>query len=366
MVDKRTPGIFPFRIYWWTANAVAACGLIISIYLAVSHYKVHTDIGYRSFCAISNSLDCDTVSQSTYAILLGAPVAVWGALGYVGVLLLLAFSAHASARPRRIWALLLVAAAAFAGYSVALAAVSAFRIRSYCLMCMALYAVNFFLLYFAWLIRRRFPAGPLGECLLEDIRYLLKRGTPARVSGALFLGAAVGLLIFYPPYWKFDASALPAALASGITDEGLPWIGAETPVLEIVEFTDYQCFPCRKMHSHLKGLLVRYPGAIRLVHRHFPMDHRVNPLVREPYHVGSGQMALLAIYAASQGRFWEMHDLLYRLAGEGTEIDLREVGKKMNLPAEGLAAALKSVELHSKLAADIAFGIGHGVCATPS
>ncbi len=72
----------PFPVYLWTIILLAIVGLADSIYLAISHYRIYTDIGYRSFCAISKAINCDTVSQSAYSIFWGVPVPVWGIIGY--------------------------------------------------------------------------------------------------------------------------------------------------------------------------------------------------------------------------------------------------------------------------------------------
>jgi len=70
----------PFPFYFWTIAALAVAGVLDSIYLSISHYRIYTDIAYESFCAISRSINCDTVSQSSYSIFLGIPVPVWGSL----------------------------------------------------------------------------------------------------------------------------------------------------------------------------------------------------------------------------------------------------------------------------------------------
>jgi uncharacterized membrane protein len=70
----------PFPVYFWTFVGLAIMGLADAIYLSISHYRVYTDIGYASFCAISKAINCDTVSQSPYSILWGAPVPVLGGL----------------------------------------------------------------------------------------------------------------------------------------------------------------------------------------------------------------------------------------------------------------------------------------------
>ena len=149
-----------------------------------------------------------------------------------------------------------------------------------------------------------------------------------------------GLVADFPPYWEFHPPRADAAIPAGVTAEGHPWIGAEHPVLEITEFTDYQCFQCRKMHLYLRELIARYPDKIRLVHRNYPMDHEFNPIVKEPFHSGSGRMALLAIHAAASGSFWELNDLLFdRAVGEG-RIRLEDLAAGTGIDQRLLSAAL--------------------------
>ncbi len=341
-------------------------GLAVAAYLAVSHYRLHTDVSYSSFCAISKSINCDTVSQSPYAILWGVPIAVWGIFGYLCFFFLAAASRGRSADRRRVWTLLFLVAAGFSAYSIALAAVSTFLIGSYCILCITLYAVNLLLLFFIWIIRRRFPSGPFLRALGDDLRHLSPRRPRNALVIIVLLAALVGVKAFYPSYWQFVAATPAARIANGVTPEGHPWIGAERPELEIVEFADYQCFQCKKMYFHLRNLIAKYPEKIRLVHFHYPMDHEVNPLVKTPFHIGSGRMALISIFAASEGRFWEVHDLLYRWAGNRREIDLKELASLTGLPADGLAEAPERAEFRKRLAADIRYGMHHAVQATPS
>ena len=63
------------------------------------------------------------------------------------------------------------------------------------------------------------------------------------------------LNIVYPQYWKTKAPFPSPWIQTGLTAEGHPWIGAEQPVLEVHEFTDYLCFQCRKMHYSMRDLV---------------------------------------------------------------------------------------------------------------
>jgi uncharacterized membrane protein len=296
----------PFAVYYHTVLSIGLIGLLVSIYLSYSHYRLYTDIGYKSFCAISKAINCDTVSQSTYAIFLGLPVAVWGIIGYIFFLLFLIFAKTKDAGSKRVWTLLFLIAAVFSFYSIVLAAVSTFYIHSYCIMCLVLYAVNLLLLFYTHIVRGRFKSGGLIDGLKKDIRFLKTRRSSVLISFASFLGGIILLLIFFPTYWQFDTPALLSKANSGITRDGHPWIGAENPKLIITEYTDFKCFQCKKMHFFLRQLIAKHPGKIRLIHRNFPMDHTVNPIVKEPFHIGSGKMALMAIHAASQNKFWQL------------------------------------------------------------
>ena len=76
----------PYGIYIGAALGLGLAGLIVSAYLAASHYWVYTDINHRSFCAISNAINCDTVSESPYSIWWKLPVPIWGVFGYAGLM----------------------------------------------------------------------------------------------------------------------------------------------------------------------------------------------------------------------------------------------------------------------------------------
>jgi len=366
MKRQRTTKPLPFMIYCGTIWALCAAGLAVSVYLSISHYRVYSDIAYRSFCAISKSINCDTVSESPYSIFWDVPVPIWGAMGFAGFMGLLAINALPTAHRQRGWAICFGAALAFTLVSVLLAAVSALSVGSYCIMCVAVYAISLLLLYFNWLLRRRFRLGPLKVALIEDIQFLWStRRISLALAGASIVVVAV-THFYLPHYWELRIPASDQAIRTGVTTEGHPWIGAEQPVLEIVEFTDYQCFQCRKMHHYLRELVGGYPDKIRLVHRNYPMDHEVNFTVQKPFHIGSGKIALLSIYAAAVGKFWKMNDLLYRVSGVGDSINLREISAAMEIDAQELAGALNDPVLKKRLEIDIRHGMKLRILGTPS
>jgi uncharacterized membrane protein/protein-disulfide isomerase len=356
----------PFGVYLGSVIILSLAGLSVSVHLAISHYRLFTDIGYQSFCALTQSINCDTVSQSRYAILGNLPAAVWGMLGYALFLSLSLFCAAPAGRGIRIWALCLSVALVFSASSLVFAAISTFYVGSYCILCIATYGINLLLVYLAWLIRRRFPGGPFWTALLGDFGFLWKK---RRYCIPVFLSLGIAALTIhavYPPYWKISPPAPSTAIKTGITPEGHPWIGAEMPEFVIIEFSDYLCFQCRKMHYYLRQLISRHPEKLRLIHYNFPMDHELNPLVTEPFHVGSGNMALFAIHALAAGKFWEMNDRLYE-AVDGTQmIAIQKMATQIGLDAGELSASLQHKPYRQMLMRDIREGLKHQIAGTPS
>lgn len=365
---KKTKVINPlsFGIYCWAVVILAIVGLADSVYLSISHYRVYTDIAYKSFCAISKALNCDTVSQSPYAVLFNLPVALWGVIGYTLILVLLLFAGRKNAGKIRIWSLIYWLTIFFSCCSIILALVSTFLVRSYCIMCIVTYGVNLMLLYSVWIIRRRFANCGLFEDTKQDIIFLCHRKSKSiKILGAFCL-LTLFTWIFIPPYWHLNPPPLGADIPSGITEAGHPWIGAVHPVLEITEFADYQCFQCKKMHFFLRQLIAQNPSRIRLIHKNYPMDHEYNPIVKKPFHVGAGKMALLAAYAAKQDKFWEMNDLLYSIAGNHEAIGTKNLAERLGLDPKVLARFMRDPATSYRLKHDIWAGNKLGITGTPA
>lgn len=68
------------------------------------------------------------------------------------------------------------------------------------------------------------------------------------------------------------------------------------------EFADFQCPPCGSFAGFGEELLKEYDSRLRIVFRNFPLA----------LHEHAREAALAAEAAGLQGRFWEMHDVLYR------------------------------------------------------
>jgi len=365
VILKRQIKPLPYRAYFCAVLFLVITGWIASLYLAHSHYKNYADLQYQSFCAISNAINCDTVSQSPYSIIF-IPIPIWGVIGYTLLMLLMPCAWGKEFRDGRMWSLFLWIALTFTCISISLAIVSTYLIGSYCILCIVTYLVNLFLLCYGWLIRRRFATQGLIQDTCEDFRFIWQRRRRFLPILSAFIAVVIVLIALLPPYWHMKPPRLSRNIPSGLTDEGHPWMGATNPATEISLFSDYQCFQCKKMHVYLREIIAQNPQKIRLIHRHYPMDHEFNFIVKAPFHVGSGKMALLAIYAASKGKFWEMNDLLFEIAGRQKQIDLKWVAEKTGLETAELLRALRDPVIRNMLSRDVWQGMKLRIYGTPT
>jgi len=356
---------YPFPVYFWIIMGIAVAGLMDAVYLFFSHYRVYTDMTYRSFCAITKSINCDTVSQSAYAVMFDLPLPVWGVFGYAFVILLIVLAKSGNDPNKRMWPLIFIISAVFSLHSLILAYISTFIIHSYCLMCILSYCVNFLLMFYSWLIHKRFSREGILTGIKKDLLLLGRK--PLRSASWMVVFSLFFIVIWltFPKYWMFEPPDPSTDISMGFTHDGDPWIGSADPELTIVEFTDYRCFQCRKMHYFLRHIIAKKPDKLRLVHKHFPMDHAFNPLVKSALHVGAGRLALLAIYAANHSKFWEMNDILFNLGKDINQINMKSLANKCGLNGKGLPGSLMQPAILSKLAADIREGLSNKIEGTP-
>ncbi|MFZ2632137.1 MAG: vitamin K epoxide reductase family protein [Desulfosalsimonadaceae bacterium] len=364
-LNKQGPPLaYPF--YFIPFAIIVLTGFSDSVYLAISHYRNYVDMGYQSFCAISRAINCDTVSQSPYSIFLGVPVPVWGVLAYGFCLFLLAFAWPKTASRKRIWTLIMIISFIFSSYSLVLAFISSYYIHSYCVMCILSYGVNLALLFYTWIIRKRFACESFFLAIRLDIRYLLNFSKVTIPVTSVLAASALLMILAFPQYWHLTPPALSKDIPTGV--EGAhPWIGAEHPELVITEFSDYRCFQCKKMHYFLRRLIENHPDKIRLIHRHFPMDHSINPLVKEPFHTGAAKLAMLAIFAAEKGKFWEMNDYLFNVSHEIEALNLLDIAENTGLNYSDMSQSFADRWLWNILWKDIKDGIKtYQLTGTPS
>jgi protein-disulfide isomerase len=98
-------------------------------------------------------------------------------------------------------------------------------------------------------------------------------------------------------------------------------LGPASATVTVIEYGDFECPYCRAAYPTVKMLLKHFQGRVRFAFRHFP-DVEMHPHAE--------RAAESAETAGAQGRFWQMHDLLFgnqqRLNDENLKQYAREAG----------------------------------------
>src|SRR5215831_11161112 len=108
--------------------------------------------------------------------------------------------------------------------------------------------------------------------------------------------------------------------------------GPASARVTLVEYGDFECPFCARAVPVLREIQGRFGDSVRLVFRHNPraFDHAHAPLAAEA-----------AEAAAEQGRFWEMHDVLFEHQAALGETDLVRYAQQLGLDVEKFRTALR-------------------------
>jgi protein-disulfide isomerase/uncharacterized membrane protein len=344
-------------------------GIAVSFELTRIHLFVHTDPDYQSVCALSEGVNCETVAVSPYSVFAGLPVSVWGIAGYVvmGVFSLLAVSNRRRHHPSWPFGILLLLTLSSAVTSGVLAYISATRIDSLCLFCMASYGINA-VLFVLCIIAVKHIETPIFKLFALDARALFSR--PVIAFPLLIVGGTAVVLVelFFPTYWQTPGWKDLPPLESGVDDNGHHWIGAETPTVTIVEFSDYECPHCRAAHKAIRAFAAKYPNQIRLIHRHLPLDQACHPGLQQPFHKRACAFAIASECAGLAGRFWEMNDALFAIQDEmkTEDVDPVDIAVRLGLNRSDFKSCFEGRATAQRIAGDIREAMAKKLRGTPS
>ena len=124
----------------------------------------------------------------------------------------------------------------------------------------------------------------------------------------------------------------------------------------LVEYGDYECPSCGDVLPVVKKLQKHFGKKLRFVFRNFPLEQ----------HQFAEAAAETAEFAASENKFWEMHDALYENQTEFEDELFPELAKKLGLKWESLDKALAAGTFAARVKKDLESGEKSGVQGTPS
>ncbi|MFM9909249.1 MAG: DsbA family protein [Chitinophagaceae bacterium] len=135
------------------------------------------------------------------------------------------------------------------------------------------------------------------------------------------------------------------------------FVGDKSAPVTLMEFGDYESEACAKVNEVVKKLLEEYEGKIRLNYRHFPQTR---------IHQRSLKAAEAAVGAAQEGKFWEMHNIIFanrrNLGTTSLKLHSKEAGVNNKKFLDDLVNAIYGWHVQ----ADIREGLDRGVKEVPA
>jgi len=133
--------------------------------------------------------------------------------------------------------------------------------------------------------------------------------------------------------------------------------GSPSARVTLVEYGDFECPFCARAEPVVRKLEEEFGQDLRFAFRHNP---------RAFDHPHARQAAEAAEAAAQQGRFWEMHDMLFAHKNALEFDDLVKYGGALGLDIERFAAELRTAAHRRRVEEDEASGVRSHVISTPT
>jgi predicted DsbA family dithiol-disulfide isomerase len=184
------------------------------------------------------------------------------------------------------------------------------------------------------------------EPLRREIRSHLRQQRLEEASETLrqTLEAERSVAVFFEPY------RVP------LDNEGAPARGASDAAVTMTEFADFQCPYCGRFFPTVKQLERDFGDDLRIVYRQFPIS--IHPYAQKA--------AEASLCAQDQGKFWEMHDLMFQEQQTLSVTDLKEKAARLGMHHEEFDDCLDSGKYVERVQEDVEEGTRVGVGGTPA
>ena len=373
-------------------------------------------------CGTGGQSGCDIVARSPYSAVRGVPVAAMGLAFSLSIALLCALGllggpdTRAAAAAVAVGALLLSLAAA-----VVLLGIQLVLIKAFCKLCLLTYAVN--ALAFMLLLPTRRQGASLGAGLrysegriaiagwglgtlaiaggvLAFDMALASRASARTASDPSLLGAGASgpaapagsdaqryqeearlaqeqarqlQAILDDPKKLEDYFAQKATReyeqgpVQGFNLSATPFKGPANAPIRVIEFSDFLCPYCRSIAGAFASYVPQAADRVALYFKNYPLEQSCNPNVARTVHPGACNLALGAVCAQDQGKFWAYHDRVF--AGPPPnpgvpEVVALAVGAGLDGPA--LASCMTGASARDRLTAELLEAKQGRVEATPT
>jgi len=385
-------------------------GLLVAVWIFDHHLSIkHANSSdVSSFCSVNETFDCNVVAKSEAAEWFGIPVAGFGILFYLAFIacgfVYSTTHGYSNQQSRGVYFFLAVVGAIPSLY---LLLVSAFILKTFCLMCLLLDLVNLALLFVT--AKSLYKHYPLFDSLiigfetlvfsLLEALYLRQPQVNTRRMVQLMLLVvlfAAVTIVQVPEYFARSSSSAAASteLKTSSVEEDLKrdfvyrwsrsasveiplntadslenrdfFLGDENAPISIVTFSDFECPACKKMSQVMEEVVSEHKET-RLIFKNYPLDMSCNSAIHNPIHDFACKAAKMARCAGAQGQqyFWAMHDAIYDLTFF-TEAQVTHLPDEMGIDRAKFDSCLNSDAQMERVKKDVAEGNSLKVNRTPT
>lgn len=189
--------------------------------------------------------------------------------------------------------------------------------------------------------------GRTVDQLRQQIADLLRKQNQQRAEQALEgrLNKERRVALMFEPYrLTFD-------------NTGSPMLGKQGAKVSVVEFSDFQCPFCRQFAGNMRQLGKEYGDRVEIVYRQYPIPS---------IHPFAFKAAEASLCAHEQGKFWDLHDLMFSDQEHIAVKDLKEKAKRLGMDEGKFNRCVETGKYTDQVQRDMAAGSKAGVTGTPA
>lgn len=195
--------------------------------------------------------------------------------------------------------------------------------------------------------KSRIPPGTTKETVMPQIKAYLAQNGQQEARDKYFKTLEA----------KYKVDYLLEPMRVAVAANGFPAKGPAGAPVTIVEFSDFQCPFCSRVTPTLEQVVSKYGNKLRLVFRQFPL----------PMHANAAKAAEASLCANEQGKFWEMHDAMFKdQAGLAVDALKSKAAGIAGINAASFNSCLDSGKETLAVQSDMKAGTKAGVNGTPA
>jgi len=156
---------------------------------------------------------------------------------------------------------------------------------------------------------------------------------------------------------KYEVKTFLEPLRIPVKTDGHSSRGPSDAPVTLAVFSDFECPYCVTLNTTLSKIIAERGDKVRLVYLHFPLGQ---------IHPHAGKAAEASLCAEGQGKFWEMHDELYKDRTKLGIEDLKTKAEAIGLDSGRFNECLSSGKYADRIRADVEAGRAVGVSSTPT